>query len=103
MNKNIFKTTLLAISVALISSSALAQRGGDDSQGQRRGPPPEAIEACSGSSEGASCQFSGRRGDVSGTCFIPSESQGELACKPSNHRESNSGGDRGNDRGSDRD
>ncbi|MCB1703637.1 MAG: hypothetical protein KDI17_02190 [Halioglobus sp.] len=60
-----------------VANAQPSQQGGD-----RRGPPPEAIEACADQSEGAACSFSGRRGDVTGTCItLPQEDEG-LACAP---------------------
>lgn len=52
----------------------------------RRGPPPEALEACVGKAEGDVCTFTGRRGDANGTCFVPPRDGEALACKPENHR-----------------
>lgn len=73
--------------LTLISSSALAQRDHEDKQSARRGPPAEAIEACSNLSEGDTCQFTGRRGDVSGSCSLPPSDDSVLACKPKNHKQ----------------
>jgi hypothetical protein len=47
----------------------------------RRGPPPEAIAACSGQSDGSPCRFTSPRGDtIRGACGTPG---GALACVPS--------------------
>lgn len=64
---------------------AFAQSSGEQGQSQRpHGPPPEAIEACSGSSADAACSFTGRRGEtLSGSCF---EGPQGLACRPEGHR-----------------
>ena len=86
MNKQTFKTILITLSFTLVSNSAMAERGSDGDKMQRRGPPPEAIEACSNLNEGDACQFTGRHGDVSGTCFMPPKEDSELACKPSDHK-----------------
>jgi hypothetical protein len=52
--------------------------------GARRGPPPEALNACRGMSSGASCHFADREDQpLDGTCFAP-ESNLPLACRP-NH------------------
>lgn len=74
--KKLLTNTLVL--VALISSTAAlaqtqgAQRSGDDQEGMRKGPPPEALAACNGKASGASCSFVGRRGEqLSGTCFKP--------------------------------
>jgi hypothetical protein len=45
-------------------------------------PPPEAVNACGGSSQGAACQFSAPNGAVSGTC---QPIQQQMACVPANH------------------
>jgi len=80
--KLIIASTLLT---TLFAQSAFAERGDGQRQGHR-GPPPEAIEACSSQSEGASCSFSGRDNEqLSGICFAPEE--GKLACKPDGHDE----------------
>ncbi|MCB0154134.1 MAG: DUF1566 domain-containing protein [Anaerolineae bacterium] len=42
-------------------------------------PPPEAIEACTGQSQGASCQFTAPRGQITGTC---AHLQQQVACVP---------------------
>lgn len=42
-------------------------------------PPQEAINACSGLSEHAACQFTTPRGEVSGTCLAVAD---QLACLP---------------------
>ena len=47
----------------------------------RRGPPPEATQACSGLEEGASCSFDGFRGNVEGTCTNHPRVDG-LTCMP---------------------
>ncbi len=58
-------------------------QGGEDSG--RRGPPPEALEACSASAEGDQCSFETPRGDtVSGTCRQVKD--GQMACVPADHR-----------------
>ena len=47
----------------------------------RRGPPPQAIEACAESEEGAACSFEGRRGNAEGTCTTCPRTEG-LVCTP---------------------
>ncbi|MDO6585106.1 hypothetical protein Q4543_06210 [Salipiger sp. 1_MG-2023] len=45
-------------------------------------PPKEAIDACSGKSNGASCSFAGKDGtSMSGTCKAP-DSKTPAACAP---------------------
>src|SRR5262245_58668190 len=46
-----------------------------------RSPPPEAIEACSGSAEGAACSVTFGEHTVEGTCELSDGEQ--LACRPS--------------------
>ena len=67
-------------SVTLLSVAALAQPS--DPAGRPPGPPQEALQACSGKSDGASCAFSGRDGrQLGGTCRAGP--QGEPpACMP---------------------
>lgn len=53
-------------------------------QGEQQGPPPgppeEAVAACEGKSEGATCEFTGPRNDtISGTCQTIEE---QMACVP---------------------
>jgi len=72
----------LSVILATHLSASIANAQPDHQSGQRRGPPPQAIEACEDQVAGAVCAFSGRRGDVSGTCISPPDGQGELACAP---------------------
>ncbi|MBV9159113.1 MAG: YHYH protein [Candidatus Kaiserbacteria bacterium] len=44
------------------------------------GPPPEAISACAGKTQGASCSFSAPMGTITGHCDTPPGSS--LACVP---------------------
>ncbi len=79
--------TTLVIVTGGVSAQPPTQDG--EERGQRRGPPPkapaEALEACSDLSEGANCGFSGRRGDVNGTCIVPRNEDSVLACAPADH------------------
>ncbi len=43
------------------------------------GPPQEAIDACSGASEGDACEFTAPIGTITGTCM---QVEGQLACVP---------------------
>ena len=83
------KNVVLLLSLCMVSTVSLAQNRGE---GGKRGAPPEAIEACSSLAEGSACEFEGRRGNVSGTCVVPSQTESALACKPANH---GSRGDKG--------
>lgn len=62
------------------------RRGRDRGQGQRNGPPLQAVEACSGKSRNANCSFQSPRRDnqISGTCQVTPE--GTLACVPEGGR-----------------
>jgi hypothetical protein len=75
---NTGRLTMRTLAVALVfvsSAAALAQ------QGPPRGPPPEALAACSGLSDGAACSFSHGDRNLTGTCR--SGPQGSaLACAP---------------------
>jgi len=51
--------------------------GGQQGQGQGGQPPQEAIKACIGLSQGASCSV----GPMTGTCQMPPNSS-QLACVP---------------------
>lgn len=54
----------VAASAVVLAGAVLAQPGG--------GPPPEAIAACKGKTDGAACTFTGRRGEaLTGKCFTP--------------------------------
>ena len=72
--------TLLLL-LLMLSGAAVAQDG-QGKRGERRGPPPEALEACEGKAAGEACAFEGRRGEaVEGQCFTPDEER-PLACRP---------------------
>lgn len=47
--------------------------------GGRGGPPPEALSACKGSRDGASCSFNTPRGTIRGSCR---SIQSDMACVP---------------------
>lgn len=71
------QTAILLVQLALLSSPALACAG------ERRGPPPEALDACSSSVAGQQCSFEGRRHTVTGTCETRHE---EMVCVPEHMR-----------------
>ncbi|MFW2403926.1 MAG: hypothetical protein ACN4GT_04095 [Gammaproteobacteria bacterium] len=79
--------TLLAM-LALVGATAAYAESNDSGYGQqrqaRRGPPPQALEACEALIEGDACSFTGRNDEVlNGTCFSPREDI--LACRPEGH------------------
>ena len=58
--------------------------GGRDRQRKQKGPPPEAIRACEGASQGSACSFRARHGEWPGQCGTPRA--GVTACMPEGHR-----------------
>ncbi len=74
-------TPVLLVTTILISTIANAQQ-----TGQRHGPPPEAFEVCASQTEGAACSFSGKRGDVNGTCLANPRNPNVLSCAPERRR-----------------
>jgi len=71
---------LLAATCILGSFYAAAQQGRE----APNGPPPEAIEACEGKSEGETVSFETRRGDtLTGVCQYIEE---QLVAVPEHHR-----------------
>jgi len=75
--------TMIAILVLLLAGLATTASARPGDGGGRRGPPPEAIEACEGKSANDPCSFTGRRDDdtIEGTCFAPPDID-QLACAP---------------------
>ncbi len=66
-------------SLPIFATTACSKGPGGGAQG---GPPPEAITACEGKSEGDSASFTGRRGEtLEGVC---KEVEGQLAVVPEN-------------------
>ena len=80
--KNFTRTITLAAFLVALFLATSAPAGSDKKSGKRRGPPPQAIEACAEQEEGGACTFTGRRGDVSGTCFVPPRGEHALVCAP---------------------
>jgi hypothetical protein len=70
------QTSFLLIGIAVLSSPTIACA-------ERRGPPPEALDACSSSVTGQECSFEGRRHTVTGTCETRHE---EMVCVPEHMR-----------------
>ena len=57
-------------------------QGTTPQQGQVQGPPPAALEACSGQTQGASCSFTTQNGNtINGSCITPPNIS-DLACAP---------------------
>ncbi len=80
-------STITIIALSIIAGSAVIAQA-------RRGPPPEAIEACKTSREGAACTFQAPGHQVDGICISPPQDTA-LACAPEGGR-----GPGGNDNGS---
>ena len=79
-------TRCITLTVILTTylTSTIANAGTDKQSGNRRGPPPAAFEVCADQTEAAACSFSGRHGDVTGSCIVPKrDAQGDkLVCAP---------------------
>lgn len=81
MRKNRTNTTIaiLVLLLAGLATTACAQPGPG---GGRRGPPPEATQACEGKQSNDQCSFRGRGDDtIEGTCLAPRGGD-ELVCMP---------------------
>lgn len=73
----------LATVLASYLVSGIANAENNQQSGKRRGPPPQAIEACADQTEGETCSFTGRRSEeVTGTCIVPRGDEESLACAP---------------------
>lgn len=83
INKTTRSITLAIIFAAYLSSTVANAEPGQQS-GARRGPPPQAFDACADQPEGADCRFTGHRGDVTGSCIVPRQEghAEELVCAP---------------------
>ena len=68
-----------AASLLLVAASLAVA---DDPAGHPHGPPPEALAACQGQSEGASCGFTMGDRAMTGTCRTGPGGEGALACAP---------------------
>jgi hypothetical protein len=68
--------TFCLVFVAVFSSIANAQH---------RGPPPEALQACSGQAAGAACAFTHQGKDLTGACRAGPRGE-PLACAPAGGR-----------------
>lgn len=68
MGANVKKTVVILALAVMVPAAGLAY-GGHWGGGKAKGPPQEAIDACSGKSEGDAVRFTTPRGKtVSGTC-----------------------------------
>ena len=80
MNRNGIKVIAAATAIiGLLTVSCWASNGPGE-RGERRGPPPEAVEACKGKREGTAVEFTNRGGEkMKGTC---KQIGGQLAAMP---------------------
>ena len=80
--------TLVATIALLVAAAAHAEpdeSGYGQQRHARRGPPPQALEACEALVEGDACAFTGRNDEqLNGTCFSPRDEI--LACRPEGHQ-----------------
>lgn len=79
------RTVAMVLVLTTCSSIYSANAQNDDRGDKRRGPPPEAFEACAELASGDSCEMVGRRGeDLLGTCIVPRDDDEALVCMPEN-------------------
>lgn len=79
---NLKSKLVLAALFSIVVSQAVAKPG--KQEGQRKGPPPEAIEACANLQEGDAVSFETRRGEtLNGTCMMIDD---QLAAVPEGHK-----------------
>ncbi len=71
-------TFVFTAAVVLVSSFANAQA---PDEGRRHGPPPEALSACAGLSDGVACAFTHHGDNLTGTCRKGPSSEA-AACMP---------------------
>lgn len=93
MHLALLRTSLLALctcfSLATTAASSSSSASSID-RGKPPGPPPEAVTACKGKSEGSEVSFTGRNGEsFSGTCQTI---DGVLAAMPKGGRPGGKGG-----------
>jgi hypothetical protein len=75
------RRSIAVLGMLFVVSAFAASNDRPGPQNGRRRPPREAMEACKEKSSGASCEFSGKHGKISGKCWSPDSSK-PLACKP---------------------
>jgi len=78
--QNTSKLITFGLLLFVVSNAAFAGKG--DKDRERRGPPPEALEACASLTVDQACSFTSPRGEVSGMCVVPKNDDSQLACKP---------------------
>jgi hypothetical protein len=87
--KPVYRYLALALFATATAAGAQNPPQGGNGGEQRRGPPPEAIDACKGKAASATCTFTNREGEkMTGTCFAPPAKAGDqtesrpMACRP---------------------
>jgi len=71
MNKNLIGTMAGLLLLIGSAPAVVLAFDGPSGRGDRMGPPPEAIEACKGKTEGDAVEFTTPRGDkVTATCKL---------------------------------
>ena len=77
------KNAAVALIVIAYMSHQTASAQPSEREGGRRGPPPEAFEACAEKASGDSCEMTGRKGEqLQGSCILPPEEDETLVCAP---------------------
>ena len=93
MKASVSRSIAVAVAFILVSPwfAAADQMGGQDGDRrmERRSPPKEAIDACTGKESRAFGTFTGPNGTVGGTCHrVP---EGYFACVPGDRMEGRGG------------
>jgi hypothetical protein len=72
--------TVLAIACLWAGTAAAQTKQEGGVEGQRRGPPPEALAACKSLAAGQECTVTVASSTLKGTCWAPEGKA--LACRP---------------------
>jgi hypothetical protein len=89
MSRNGINVIAAASAIVGMFAVSCGASNGPAQRGERRGPPPEAVEACKGKSEGTAVEFTNHGGEkMKGTCR---QSGSQLAAMPDNPGGSNGG------------
>jgi len=73
---------LMLGTLGFLSLAVAAPPDRSDDKGKRRGPPPEAIEACEELEVDDACTVTLRGEEKTGQCMSGPDGQGPLACRP---------------------
>ena len=80
--RKLIRGTTQTFLIASYLSYTVANAQPGQQSGERRGPPTEALEVCADQTEGAACTFTGRHGEISGSCIVLPSGDEILACAP---------------------